>query len=316
MSAYKYIELDRSKTEETDCQIRRDKYGNETCSSMMGLAGAVHSCYNKHCVLTIGADDFWLSILTVYMQYCKKDANKSTTGKYLFRNGGIPESKIPLKTEFAPRTIARDVEQQAIRQLTNANGVNKDLIKLFLESFSSSKNEHKLAKAFCVLKSYEEYISYTMMCYCGIPGVKMLGDLSDWKKLKNMVSELKRHAENMKLPCPIPDTWWDEAADVCQNLIATYEESDKDKTAEWWSKIISSERHGSGSQVDWTGWLPRLLRTDFLTPMPHFRVEMPVTFNGGECLFLVEATNWNKFRKGELGMREMGVTYRWNILQI
>ena len=319
-TAYKYIELDASKREETSCWIGRDRYDNETCSPLMGLAGAAHSCYNRHCVLVVSPDDFWLTFLTAYMQYCKMDKNKTAAAEHLFEDGKIPEKKIRLTTVFKPDSIAADLEDQAIEQL-KASGVNRELVSLFMRRFTSSKAEHNLAKALCVLKTYEEYIELVMMLLCGIPAVKMMGTLDDWKKLGGMVTELREHADRMKLPEPLPAWWWDLAQDICRNLVVSYEGTDKEKTVEWWSKIISSERYGSGGQVKYGGWLSQLVMITEEKYMPirsrvkHYRVQMPVTFNDEKnCTFTVEATNWPEFKAGELdGLREMGVNYRWSI---
>lgn len=316
---YKYIELDASKREETDCKISYDKYKNETCSPLMGLAGAAHSCYNKHCVLVVSPDDFWLTFLTAFMDNCKKDQNKAAAETRLFENGQAPEGKIRLDTRFRPDTIAENLKNQAVTQLLQA-GANRELVTLIMDSFTSSRPEHDLAKAMCVLKSYEEYTEIFLTCMCGIPAVKMMGSLADWEKLAQMVKNLRKQADLMSLPRPIPAWWWDLAQDICQNLIVSYEESDMEKTVEWWSKIISDQPYGSGGQVGYGGWLSQLIElqeTRFMpvkTAVKHFCVQLPVTYNGDRSTFTVEATSWPKFKTGELGMKEMGVNYRWSIL--
>lgn len=319
MGVSKYIVLDDS-LKENDCKIEHDNYGNETCSRLMGLAGAAHSCYNRHCVLVVRPDDFWLTFLTAFMQYCGKAKNKTASAKHLFENKKVPDTAIQLKVEFTADNIASAVEDQAIQQLLE-NGANKELVSLFTTKFDSSMDDHNLAKAFCVLKTYEDYIDLAMVCLCGIPAVKMIGSLKDWKMLKDMVKELREHSKKMNLTAPLPEWWWNLAEDICDNLIISYEETDKEKSVDWWSKIISRERYGSGNQVGYSGWLCQLIMIKQDVDMPvktrikHFRVEVPITYNGeSNHKFTVDATNWPKFKAGRLDERnEMGVWYKWSI---
>ena len=47
--------------------------------------------------------------------------------------------------------------------------------------------------------------------------------------------------------------WFSSSKAVLKNLLETFRLSDKD----WWSRIVTSQRFGSGGQTELTGWFVR-----------------------------------------------------------
>ena len=46
-------------------------------------------------------------------------------------------------------------------------------------------------------------------------------------------------------------TWWMKIENITNQLLQTYQGN---PNKDWWSRIITKERFGSGGQVDFKGW--------------------------------------------------------------
>eukprot|EP00493_Phyllostaurus_siculus_P009083 UN09196 len=95
------------------------------------------------------------------------------------------------------------------------------------------------------MDAMKSYFSYKVRTMCGIPKVKLLGTLNDWKQLKKSVQDLKEY----KLG------WWvDKLIPVMDQFIKTYEGKGFDK--HFWGSVY--KRHstfGSGATTTADGWI-------------------------------------------------------------
>eukprot|EP00111_Clytia_hemisphaerica_P023216 TCONS_00068291-protein len=122
-------------------------------------------------------------------------------------------------------------------------------------SFSTSTPITKIASQINIMSSLQEYFEYTMVTRCGIKGVEMLGTLEDWKSLITKIDQL---AELLK---PLEDVlklsyWFKIVREVYVNLLATFEGN---PDIGWWSRIISTDNHGSG-ECKYEGWIFQFLQ--------------------------------------------------------
>ena len=328
----KYVVLNSGKWKEKPSRKipgRKDKYGIKTYTDsdvISGLTGTCLSCYNKHVILRIYPDDFHIFFAECIMHHLLLPKNESCLKGVLFPGRETDtDEKVVLHVHMATLDqFVTALELQALTQMKK-NGGNAELIDLLVTRYSTSSEEHTIAKIAALFKTYEKFIDLRCWLGCGIPAVRMMGELSDWQRLKETVENLFR-VLSKGLNEPLPHKWKILAVDICDRLIDTYLE--KETSEEWWCTCISKVTYGSGGSVGLNGWLPRAM--DLTTPNPYHR-PLPVDIDDFRHLnvkfdfFLsdephelhVEAGSTKK-EKGSYvfeGERkeEIGVKYHWKI---
>ena len=73
-------------------------------------------------------------------------------------------------------------------------------------------------------------------------------------------------------------TWWMKIENITNQLLQTYQGN---PNKDWWSRIITKERFGSGGQVDFKGWfMTELLNVQdakHISDAPSGIVTVPMT---------------------------------------
>lgn len=68
--------------------------------------------------------------------------------------------------------------------------IGKENQSKLVQKFSTSTHDHLAVQNITVMCAMKKYFSYRMCTMCGIPEIKLLGTLDDWKKLDQKVIEL------------------------------------------------------------------------------------------------------------------------------
>merc|ERR1711920_1142181 len=149
--------------------------------------------------------------------------------------------------------------------------------------FSTSTETHRIVSEMTVMSSMQEFFEYCIRTCCGIPFVELEGSEEDWLKLKTKFLALRKILQPIQQSIGLNSAWWRKVEWISEKLIETYR-GDGDK--EWWSKILSHERHGfgSGSYTTYDGWFLRDLlnisdRVRSFSSIPSGLVSVPLVFN-------------------------------------
>ncbi|XP_066927546.1 uncharacterized protein [Clytia hemisphaerica] len=221
-----------------------------------GLLGAVLEAYNHHWNLKISPDDFWIPVAIRVGRKINDNAKEDKVRDFFVDFEG--------KKEIVIFTNAETIHEVDYVWLFKEFSQNiKNLIKkpeyndLMTASFSTSTQITKIASQINIMSSLQEYFEYTMVTRCGIKGVEMLGTLEDWKSLITKIDQL---AELLK---PLEDVlklsyWFKIVREVYVNLLATFEGN---LDIGWWSRIISTDNHGSGA-CKYMGWIFQFLQDE------------------------------------------------------
>ena len=133
------------------------------------------------------------------------------------------------------------------------------------------------------MKSVEEYFEYRQFLLCGIPSIEMKGTLEDWQRLKMKIGELREVLKPIENIIGLQD-WWGKVETIASKLLDTYMGNpDQD----WWSRIITKESFGSGSDQIFKGWfmvdllnIPQFLRGS-ISNAPSGLVTVNMTITDG-----------------------------------
>jgi hypothetical protein len=126
-------------------------------------------------------------------------------------------------------------------------------ISNFIPEFSTSNERSAFAKfaAFCDMVS--PYYNYSMFC-CGFPAINVKGEVSDWQKLYNCWKEIGKLFKEDKSYIDKVDSLLDR---ICRSL----------NDVDFWKKMFSLEKCGSGSQYTVSGWI-----NDIYYKIPEFNL--------------------------------------------
>ena len=128
--------------------------------------------------------------------------------------------------------------------------ISSTTVIIFVETLKTNEYFlYRIASRIVLMKSVEEYFEYRQFLLCGIPSIEMKGTLEDWQRLKMKIGELREVLKDIENIIGL-QFWWGKVETIASKLLDTYlGNPDQD----WWSRIITKERFGSG-ETRFQGW--------------------------------------------------------------
>eukprot|EP00494_Astrolonche_serrata_P025830 UN26091 len=219
--------------------ISRSLYGN-------GFVAACEMAYNYHIPLCLSPDDIWTIIIQGVSKHIELNA-EDLRDKFVKFAG--KQKLVVDRDDFKMGSTKNDwgacfIEwAEKIEENIGIKNTNT-LLPLFSTTGFLEASLHSLS----LMDAMKSYFDYVCRSRCGIPKVKLLGTLNDWKQLKKRVQGL----EEYKLG------WWvNKLIPVMDQFIKTYEGKGFDKR--FWETIYKThEPHMSGESTTVDGWITLL----------------------------------------------------------
>ncbi|GES92422.1 DUF4419 domain-containing protein [Rhizophagus clarus] len=212
-----------------------------------GLAAAILHAYNHHQHLRLTPDDIWLTIAQGVSHHINFNAEKFRS-RFVDHEG---QKEIAIYAGDILHTKGSRLEgdwPEVVNRLVvkTDQAVEKIDIKPLLEcDFTTTTKNSLTASRIVLLDMVKAYFTYRVYTRCGIPKITLEGTLEDWTKLQEKVIQLRKLDLDM-------DFWLDRLDPVIWKLVETYKgEVDED----FWAKIASRQKYGSGYRGDIDGWL-------------------------------------------------------------
>lgn len=192
--------------------------------------------WGNHYGVVMSPDIFWFILLNESAGHIK---DNSEHYRSLFTTA--PEGKIDIIIPtMDPQLIDLNVIAEELRKLVPTD------IDIFIPQFSTSTVSSSFAFKAAFADAMSPYYNY-MMFLCGIPKVKIMGDVEDWTKLNSGIDKLKSLLNK--------DEEIIKYFDRIQNISKLILENLETPSANFWKGMFSLERCGSGGQVDVKGWI-------------------------------------------------------------
>lgn len=208
----------------------------------VGFLGFLSHAYSNHVKISISPYDIWILII-------------SEVSKFIVSK---PEPFRGLFTDSAEKkeiTIFTDAEyEMPMNELSAAlaSNIKFDANILFPElSIQSEESVAMIQALFCEMAS--PYYSYSMMM-CGLPEIKVLGTIDDWKTIRTNFNKLFDLLNNCYDFKNYPST----VETVLNNIINSFKSSQQDSIS-FWKDIFTEKNIGSGSQREINGWITHFL---------------------------------------------------------
>eukprot|EP00092_Neocalanus_flemingeri_P054464 GFUD01064139.1.p1 GENE.GFUD01064139.1~~GFUD01064139.1.p1 ORF type:complete len:365 (+),score=90.31 GFUD01064139.1:146-1240(+) len=222
--------------------------GNVCFEQDKGFYSTVLKAYNNHWVLKTSPEDWWFCITQKIAMAIDKNAKKTEVRQFFVEHEGKKTLTVSVGSSIYGVNYSWFFDQMAKEIEKNINV--PEYVNIMDTDFSESSSVHRIVNKVVLMASMQEYFEYRRMLGCGIPGVLMQGKEEDWKHLLLKLNKLRSLLQPIDHHLGLSG-WWDGCADVCTKLIQTYQGTpDQD----WWSRIITKERFGSGGQCVLKGW--------------------------------------------------------------
>lgn len=205
---------------------------DEAAAYHKGYFGYLELAYNAHRGIVIGPTHVWYTVLAELAGHVKANAEHY---RALFTDS-------PGKKDIVVHGDAEvDVDPRAfVDQLRALVPVGADL---FLPTFTTADEAYDIAASAAFCDAVSPYYNYMMMC-CGIPRVRVEGTVEDWG---NLLAHLDAVAGRLDLA----KAWF---ALVRSHVAKIRAAAAGEVDVAFWKDIYHTERCGSGSQVEVSGW--------------------------------------------------------------
>ena len=124
-------------------------------------------------------------------------------------------------------------------------------------NFSTTTSKEEAVSSFLMMAGFKNYFSYEIMFCCGIPQVTLLGERSDYVKIKEKINKIGTISDELLAK------WVALLHPIIDQMIFAFDEPEHVSHNNFWNSILTSEPYGSGSRSCITGWLATLVPFEY-----------------------------------------------------
>ena len=207
-----------------------------------GFLGFLSHAYSNHVKIAISPYDIWILIISEVSKFV---VSNPESFRSLFTHCDEKQQIVVLSDSLYEMPM--DVLSAALASKINFNA---DI--LFPKFSMENKESVEMIQAlFCEMAS--PYYSYAMLL-CGLPEIKVLGTIDDWKAIRTHFNNLF----DLLGKCHNFENYPVRVNTILDSVISSFEYSDQDKVS-FWKDIFTEKNIGSGSQREINGWITHFL---------------------------------------------------------
>jgi hypothetical protein len=241
-----------------------------------GLLATIAKAYAHHIPLALRPDDIWLAIIISFSFYVSGHAGEMR--KFFVDHEGKKELVVDIDLEPSQENEEYWMECLEIMAGKIHECVKVDIADWITPAFTTTTKTDVTISHIALMATMREYFSYGFELCCGLSQLKLMGTLEDWKELREKVAHMKQfEIETLTI-------WTDLLDDVLKEFIDAYQGN---VNVEFWEKICTSERRGSGSEQKFRGWF--LVFAPFTTDGEYYLNSTDVIKSTGEYACINDA---------------------------
>jgi len=154
-----------------------------------GFFSAVLACYNNHWVLKTSPDDWWNVIVRNVAQAVDDNGDKDNVRKFFVEHQGKKTIGIEVPSlAHLDYSWLFDQFAQGIRMNIKTPGY----VDVMQADFTTTTKDQLISTQIMLMASVQKYFDFCCYTACGIPGVELVGEVKDWKRLLEKTSKLKK----------------------------------------------------------------------------------------------------------------------------
>ncbi|KAI1772466.1 hypothetical protein F4818DRAFT_173078 [Hypoxylon cercidicola] len=207
--------------------------------------GFVHACveaYNEHHCLVIRPEDVWLAILTQLSAFV--NARSEELRKRFCGQEGQQELHIDVDLDG----VDHGKMAYAMTKVMQENLKDECLQQWTLPAFTTTTKVDQAVASVIFLGTMQKYFTYSWGTRCGIPSATLLGEESDWIKIRERAERLATFGSE-------PSRWLRLLRPVLDGFVASFRDPESEPARRFWQGICDEhEPNGSGTTT-YSGWI-------------------------------------------------------------
>lgn len=224
---------------EATSDVVREPVSLSEPSGIHPFVSCIHQAFAEHRPLELRPDDFALLLAQGLSQHINLHAEELRE-KLVSHKGKITviveTTWLTTEDEWA---IAIETLSKRIRE-----DLNPELHRGFGNDFTTTTPAMRIAGEIALLKAFERYYDYILICICGIPQITLTGTAEDWKKLRQRIDLLNEFGLG----------WWASRLEPIFEQLVASAEGRPDRN--FWQAICKPREAYRTAAI--TGWMTDL----------------------------------------------------------
>jgi len=205
------------------------------------LIEAIQFAFNSHYPLTLSPDDVWLCISQGFAEHVKQNAEE-LRHRFVQHEGKAKIEVVRMGWRHDdPNNDWQGVFPEFSEGIAQHIGKSRDML---VADFSTTTIVEKAASEIVLMDAMSAYFQYRMRTCCGIPYVNLLGDVSDWKSIRNRAFALSEYGVG----------WWTDHLIPVLDKICAAAAGQSDPA--FWESLYKTMGGSGGPYVN--GWVNAL----------------------------------------------------------
>ncbi|OTA95151.1 hypothetical protein M434DRAFT_29187 [Hypoxylon sp. CO27-5] len=207
--------------------------------------GFVHACldaYNDHYSLVVRPEDVWFAILTQFSAYV--NAHSEELRKRFCAHDAQQELHIEMDLEGADHGKLAF----AMTKLMQENVRDEGLQQWILPAFTTTTKVDQAVASIIFMGTMQKYFTYSWGTRCGIPSVTLLGEESDWAKIRERAERLATFGSEAS-------RWLRLLRPVLDGFVASFRDPDGEAARRFWQGICNEHVPNGSGTVAYSGWI-------------------------------------------------------------
>lgn len=237
------------KTESKQClELLQSSFDTNLPSTLLpennGFIASVINAYSGHHYLNIRPEDVWFAILTQLSAYINKHA-EDLRGKFVAHDG---KKELIVKSVGNRYSVDFGRLAEEMGRRIEENVVDPELREWIMPAFSTTTQHDTVIASILMMGAMQNYFSYKMVLMCGLPAVTLLGERSDWELILARLDKLMTFGEEPTQFCRL-------LRPIVSRFVRTFEDPTSEDVIDFWQRILSVRRQGSGGDAIYSGWI-------------------------------------------------------------
>ncbi|KAI0603500.1 hypothetical protein F4775DRAFT_533960 [Biscogniauxia sp. FL1348] len=209
--------------------------------------GFVHACmeaYNEHHCLIIRPDDVWFAILTQLSAYI--NAHAEEVRKQFV--GHEHRRELHIDIDLSLDGLDHGKMAYSMTKVMQEHIKDDELRQWVQPTFTTTTKVDQAIASVIFMGTMQKYFTYSWGTRCGIPSVTLLGEQSDWLKIRQRAEQLATYGAE-------PSRWLQVLRPVLDGFVTSFREPDGEAARRFWQGICDEHvPNGSGSTT-YSGWI-------------------------------------------------------------
>jgi len=299
-----------------------------------GFLSTVYEAYSNHYNLRTSPEDWWYTIIQTVALAIDDNSKSDAVRKFFVQHEG-------------KKTIQVDVKPDQLKNISGidyswlfdqfSEGIERNInvpeyVQQMIPDFSTTTSVHRIVSQITLMTSVQEFFEYRVNTICGIPAIEMKGTLEDWMKLKEKIKALGKTLEPILSDIELEygvDLWgrnyftdgydddllWFERIEkIADKLIETFKGNPDE---DFWSRIITEKRYGSGGPT-FKGWFMNILlnkrHAKTIGSAPSGLVSIPMKFGAEESAVIAGIMGYKFHPETNITRPAIEAMHGWTLL--